>query len=115
MCVFPLVTNGDETLKYVFPTKQCAAQTAINLAKADTRINRIVIFGSAVTMRCGMTGDMDIAIDAPNIGEDDFRKLARGFYRDINSEVDVIHYNNIGNTLLKREIDEKGVSVYVKR
>lgn len=115
VCVFPLVTEGDETLKYVFPTKQRAAQTAINLAKADGRIDRLVIFGSAVTMQCGMKSDMDIAVDAPNMGEDDFMKLARGFYRGIDSEVDVVHYNNIHNALLKREIDEKGVPVYVKR
>ena len=115
VCVFPLVTEGDETLKYVFPTKQRAAQTAINLAQADGRIDRLVIFGSAVTMQCGMKSDMDIAVDAPNMSEDDFMKLARGFYRGIDSEVDVIHYNNIHNALLKREIDEKGVPVYVKR
>ena len=115
VCVFPLVTEGDETLKYVFPTKQRAAQTAIDLAKADGRIDRLVIFGSAVTMQCGMKSDMDIAVDAPNMNEDDFMKLARGFYRGIDSEVDVIHYNNIHNALLKREIDEKGVPVYVKR
>ena len=115
MYVFPVVTKGDDTLKYVFPTKQRAAQTAIALARADDRIDRLVIFGSAVTMQCGMTSDIDIAIDAPDVSEEDFMKLARGFYRGIDSEVDVIHYNTIRNALLKREIDEKGVNVYVKR
>ena len=49
MCVFPVVTSGDKMLKYVFPSKQAAAQTAISLAQKDKRIARLVIFGSAVS------------------------------------------------------------------
>lgn len=113
-CIFPLVVRGDETLKYIFPTKQKAAQIAITLAKGDHRIDRLIVFGSATTMQCGMQSDMDIAIDAPNVAEDDFMILAREFHRKIESEVDVIHYNSIHSTLLKKEIDEKGVNLYVK-
>lgn len=114
MCMFPTVTNGDDTLKYIFPTKQRAVQTAIDIARADERINRLVIYGSAVTMQCGMNSDIDIAVDVPNISEEDFLKLVHVFHRQIPSEVDVIRYNCISSELLKREIDEKGVEVYVK-
>ena len=115
MCVFPMVTAGDETLKFVFPSKQKAAQQAIALARQDDRIRRLVVFGSAVTMRCGTGSDLDIAVDAPSVSEDEFLKIARGFYRGVDSEVDMIHYNTIRNSQLKREIDEKGVNIYVKR
>ncbi len=114
-CVFPVVISGDDTIKCVFPTKQKAAQEAIDLAKKDGRIRRLIVFGSAVTMRCGMTSDLDIAIDAPGISEDDFLKIVRVFSLGIDSEVDVILYNGIRNTLLLQEIDEKGVTIYVKR
>ncbi|MBQ7474844.1 MAG: nucleotidyltransferase domain-containing protein [Clostridia bacterium] len=113
--MFPTVTVGDDAIKHVFPTKQKAAQKAIDLAKEDERIKRLIVFGSAVTMRCGMMSDIDIAIDAPDISEDEFMKMARGFYRGIDSEVDVIHYNGIHSTLLREEIDKKGVDIYVKR
>ena len=113
--MFPTVTAGDETLKYVFPSKQKAAQQAIALARQDDRIRRLVIFGSAVTMQCGTVSDLDIAVDAPSVSEEEFLKIARSFYRGIDSEVDMIHYNTIRSPLLKREIDEKGVSVYVQR
>lgn len=115
MTIFPIVTTGDETLKYVFPMKQRDAQKAIALARADSRIERLIIFGSAVTMSCGAGSDMDIAIDAPDIDEDEFLKIARGFYLGIDSEIDLIHYNNIHSSLLKDEIDRKGVCVYAKR
>lgn len=114
MCVFPVVTSGDEALKYIFPSKQRAAQQAIALAKQDGRIRRLIAFGSAVTMRCGTGSDLDLAVDAPNVSEEGFLKIARSFYRGIDSEVDMVHYNTIHSPLLKKEIDEKGVNLYVQ-
>lgn len=112
---FPMVTTGDSTLQYVFPSKQKAVQAAIELAKADSRIERLILFGSAVTMNCGVTSDIDIAIDAPNVSEDEFLKITRYFYLGVPSELDVVHYNQITSPLLKSEIDKNGVVVYVKR
>ena len=114
MCRFPMVTKGDHTLQYVFPTKQRAAQAAIDLAKADARIERLILFGSAVTTNCRVSSDMDIAIDAPGISDDEFLKIAKAFYLGVPSELDMVHYNRITNSLLKNEIDRKGVDVYVK-
>ena len=113
--MFPVVTVGDESLQYIFPAKQRAAQAVIDLAEKNPQIQRLCVFGSAVTMDCGMTDDLDIAIDAPSVSEEGFLKLCRPFFREIDSEVDVVHYNRIRNASLKKEIDEKGVCVYVKR
>lgn len=115
MCKFPVITKGDNTLQYIFPTKQKAAQAAIDLAKADGRIERLILFGSAVTMNCGATSDLDIAIDAPEISEEEFLKIARIFYLGVPSETDMVHYNRITSPLLKNEIDMKGAVMYVKR
>ena len=115
VCKFPMVTKGDSTLQHVFPMKQRAAQAAIDLAKSDARIERLILFGSAVTMNCGTSSDIDIAIDAPGISDDEFLKIARAFYLGVPSELDMVHYNKITNSLLKSEIDRKGVNVYVKR
>lgn len=112
---FPMVINGDSTLQYVFPSKQKAVQAAIDLAKADSRIERLILFGSAVTMNCGAVSDIDIAIDAPDVSEEEFLKIARIFYLGVPSELDIVHYNKIRNPLLKSEIDRKGVVMYIKR
>ena len=95
-----MVIDGDSNLQYVFPSKQKAAQTAIDLAKADSRIERLILFGSTVTMNCGVTSDIDIAIDAPDVSEEEFLKIARSFYLGVPSELDLIHYNRIRNPLL---------------
>ena len=115
MCNFPIIVEGHPSLRHIFPTKQRAVKSAIDLAKADDRIKRLIIFGSAVTMNCGACSDVDIAIDAPDVAADDFPKLAHDFYIGVDSEVDVIHYNLIHSQVLKKEIDNKGVSVYIKR
>ena len=50
MLTFPVVARGSETLKYVFPAKQRNVQKAIEIAPADERIDRLILFGSAVTL-----------------------------------------------------------------
>ncbi len=114
MYVFPKRCRGSEKLKYIFPSKQKAVQKAIELAMSDIRIERLIIFGSAVTMKCGSGSDVDIALDVPNIDFDEFAKLARPFFTEIPSEVDVIHYNEIRSEMLKNEVD-KGVCVYARQ
>lgn len=115
MFKFPMVVKGDPTLAYVFPAKQKAVQSAINIAKSDDRIRRMIVFGSAVTMDCGAVSDIDIALDVPGISEEEFSKIARRFYLEVPSETDIVHYNGINSPLLKQEIDTKGVNIYVKR
>lgn len=114
MYVFPKRCAGAEELKYIFPSKQRAVQKAIELAAADGRIKRLIIFGSAVTMNCGTGSDVDIALDVPDINPEDFAGLARPFYTEIPSETDVIHYNGIRSETLKNEVD-KGVCVYAEQ
>lgn len=112
MYVFPKHFDGDDTLRYVFPSKQRAAQKAIDIARADGRIRRLIVFGSAVTKNCGMTSDIDLAVDAPGVTADEFPALARKFYAGVDSEVDVIDYNDKAGKLLRSEIDGKGVVIY---
>ncbi len=114
MFIFPKRFDGSDKLKYIFPSKQRAVQKAIELSEADSRIKRLIIFGSAVTMNCGVESDLDIALDIPGADFDEFAKIARPFFIEIPSEVDVIHYNDIHSDLLKKEVN-KGVCVYAKQ
>jgi predicted nucleotidyltransferase len=116
MCVFPKKCEGAEELKYVFPTMQKQVQKVIDTAKNMPEIHRVIVFGSAVTMNCGIGSDLDVAIDAPEIvGDDEFIRLVRPIRRAIDVDADIIHYNGIRSPLLLREIDLKGVDVYVNR
>lgn len=112
---FPIIVSGEASLKHIFPSKQKAAKAAIEIARADERICRMIVFGSAVTPDCGAVSDIDIALDVPEVGEEEFAKIAHRFYLEVPSEIDIVHYNGISSPLLKQEIDTKGVDIYVKR
>ena len=109
---FPLIVKGNDILKRIFPAKQKAVAQILELLKDNEKIDRIIIFGSAVTLNCGTYSDVDVAIEA-DISTDEFLKVAHILYVNVDSEVDVIHYNTIRSELLKQEIDSKGVEVYV--
>lgn len=103
-------------LKHIFPLMQKQVQTVIDISATLPEIKRVIVFGSSVTMNCGIDSDLDIAVDAPYIcDEDDFLKLVRPIRRAVTVDSDILHYNNIKNTILLKEIDSKGVEVYVKR
>ncbi len=112
MNIFPVRCNGSEKLKYIFPSKQKDVQKAIEIAGKTEKIRRLVIFGSAVTMNCGIGSDIDIAIDAPGITEDEFISMAKPFRQALESEVDIIHFNAVRSELLKNDIMTKGAIVY---
>lgn len=115
MWIFPVVTKGSETLKYVFPSKQKDVQKAIEIASADERIERLILFGSAVTKDCGTESDLDIAVSAPEMDDDAFLTVVRRFHLAIDSEVDLVRLESIRDRTLDREIQRKGVTVYAKR
>ena len=115
MHTFPIrINNADDSVKHIFPSKQKDVQAVINIARQNAEIKRLIVFGSATTLNCGIDSDIDIAVDAPDIKqEDDFLVLSRRIRQAIHSSADVIHYNSVQSDLLKKEIDMKGVEVYV--
>ncbi len=114
MLIFPVVARGSETLKYVFPSKQRDVQKAIEIASADERIDRLILFGSAVTRNCGTTSDIDLAVSAPGMSEEAFLKVTRRFHLAVDSDIDILHYESIRDELLNQEIQKKGVTVYAR-
>ncbi|MBO4366345.1 MAG: hypothetical protein J5843_01675 [Clostridia bacterium] len=107
MYVFPKRFAGDDCLKYVFPSMQKQVQKVIDNAKSDSRVGRVRVFGSALTLNCGIGSDLDIAVDAPDIESDeDFLSVFQSIKKGLDVDCDVIHYNRIQNSLLKEEIDK---------
>ncbi len=105
---FPLVPGASVVVEHIFPTQQLAAQAAIHLAEKDIRIKRLIVFGSALTMNCGIDSDLDLAIDSTATDEDEFVAIAHPFFHEIETEVDIIDWNNINSDFLLDEIKQKG-------
>jgi len=109
MYVFPKRCDGADTLKYIFPSMQKEVQKVIEATKNIDCIRRITIFGSAVTMNCGIGSDLDIT------DEDEFIQIIRPIRRAVCVDADIIHLNGIKNQLLLNDIKTKGVDVYDRR
>ena len=113
MCIFPVrVSNSIEELKYIFPCKQKDVQKAVEIAKEQDEIERLIIFGSSLTYSCGSGSDIDIAVDAQKVtSEDEFCKIVKPIKKSMCSESDIFHFNTINNELLKSETTRKGLII----
>ena len=105
-------------LCYVHPLKQRLVNQIVLRAKSDESINRIIIFGSAITNRCNPFSDLDLCIDwkLPSHDEDGvFVPETRSMMKFISSitqgKADVLAYDDVDNEMMKQQIDE-GVIVY---
>lgn len=105
-----VVPGGDPILHHVFPSKQKAVQTVISIAKSEPIVEKVILFGSATSMRCGPQSDIDVAVVA-DVSDDNFLKIAHRLYVEVPSEIDVNHLNTVRSELLKQEIN-KGVVIY---
>lgn len=93
--------------------KQKEIEKVIQIAKNTGVVRRLIIFGSSVTEDCHEESDVDICLDISCETSD--KRLRRPMYEfneacDFNC--DILFYHKLGEKL-KKEIDSKGVEVYV--
>ena len=83
-----------------------------NLVAASSIVNRMYVFGSAVTNRCSDESYIDICIET---GCDDRDMRLYDLYCKISKvcdyNCDILTYNKLGNGL-KVEVDKNGIVVY---
>lgn len=110
--IFPVRFKGNDMIKYVFPTKQKDVDMIIKYANNHSYIQKIVIFGSAVTWKCDVNSDLDIAVCFADLNEENYSKFFKFLTRSLSSQFDLIDYRLNDNKYLKNDIDTKGVVVY---
>ncbi|MCD8379589.1 MAG: nucleotidyltransferase domain-containing protein [Lachnospiraceae bacterium] len=92
--------------------KKKEVEKLIKIARDTGVVNRLVIFGSAVTNDCNEESDVDMCLDISCETSD--KRLRRPVYElneacDFNC--DILFYHKLGENL-RNEIDSKGVTVY---
>ncbi len=93
--------------------KRDAVEQAVEIAQETDVIKRLIVFGSAVTNDCGESSDIDLCLDVSCDTRDMrlFRPVC-DFNKACDYNCDILFYQKIGDKL-KKEIDTKGVEVYV--
>ncbi|MBQ9531603.1 MAG: nucleotidyltransferase domain-containing protein [Eubacterium sp.] len=115
---FPLAVNFRKTFPevidtnlicHIFPTKQIDVQRIIDYALNNAGLEKIVIFGSAVTWNCNADSDLDIAVWSDH---NNFKLFSKYLSKNLQTEFDLIDYNSIDNVHIKNDILKKGVVIY---
>lgn len=105
LCIFPTFDCCTfRNVEHINPLKQRDVQEIVNQLSKDKEIREIIVFGSAVEMRCHSRSDLDIFIDKD-------QKYLDLNYDPITSEIDFLWSCSAGDRLLA-EIKRMGVSVY---
>ena len=105
LCDFPKFEDCDfMNANYINPLKQHDVKTIVDQLSQDSKVRGIIVFGSAVEMRCSSYSDLDLFI----IKDEMMLDLD---YSHIQSELDILWSCSAGDRLLS-EIKKKGVLVY---
>lgn len=109
--VFPLVSGvTDMKLKRIYPLLQKEV-AGVCETLSDYNID-IIIFGSALTMKCNAFSDLDICIRTPQTDIDLFYEIRKKISSCCEVSTDVIYYNTLEqNELIKQEIDLNGYKI----
>ena len=84
------------------------------LAPFAAHLDRVVLFGSRASGAYRPSSDIDLALYGP-IEEKDVDRLHTLFMEStLPLKVDIVNYQAINSALLKRHIDEAGVTLFVK-
>lgn len=99
-------------LEAIHMTKRNVVEEICKIAASSGIVNRMFVFGSAVTDRCIKDSDIDICI---NTDYDDKNMKLYDLYSEISKvcdyNCDILTYNKLGNSL-KDEVDKNGIVVY---
>lgn len=61
---FPIIEPDSLVdMSRIYPTKQRIIKNILSTLRSDDRINRLMLFGSSITMACNKDSDIDLAVD----------------------------------------------------
>lgn len=113
---FPIVVKNDNyDCQRIHPLKQRIVDEVYNYIKDNVMIEKVIIFGSAINVRCNNKSDVDIAI---KVKEEYFNKESKNNISEDIQEIcdynsDIIWLNTIDEkSQLYYNINTKGVVIY---
>lgn len=115
---FPIAFELKDTFKYpdilvhIFPTMQKDVRAILDYLSTDERIVKCIVFGSSLTLNCGVFSDIDLGISLiPGSTEADFDKASSRIRGLCSNNVDVLWIDHTKNPLLEQNI-QKGFVIY---
>lgn len=97
------VTFKNATL--VHPLMQIEVQSLIDQLSEDLTVNKVIVFGSSVTLHCNSFSDLDVLVQRTDYN------VKLNPYPICDVALDLLFQNDLGESILK-EIQETGVLVF---
>ena len=114
-----VISENVMNIEYIHPLKQALIVRIVEMAKKDTVVKSIRVFGSAITNRCDFQSDLDICIEWGYDCYDDEGVLVPetvNFMHAVSmitkGQCDVVHLQYLKGTVVE-EAAREGVVVYV--
>lgn len=105
-------TSAVYNLDRIHLIKRGAVRDCIKVARKNSRIRRMIVFGSSVTRQCNENSDLDICLDiAGSTKELSLFESVADMSEICDGDCDILIYSRISEPL-KSTIDRNGVVVY---
>ncbi|MGL4345624.1 MAG: nucleotidyltransferase domain-containing protein [Cellulosilyticaceae bacterium] len=112
---FNKIVESPYALQYVYPIKQ--RDLSYILEHIPKQVERLYVFGSSLTLDCGIESDIDLLVVAEKT--DELYKAFSGIFREITTEVDIIfktkqeYQDNLSDpTSICTVVEREGLLIY---
>lgn len=113
---FPVIVKNDNyECNRIHPLKQAKVNELYKIMKENETIEKIIIFGSSVNIRCNIKSDLDIAIKLKSnqFTKENQNTISEEIQEHLDYGCDIIWLNQIDKTSkLYSNIINKGVTIY---
>lgn len=113
---FPIIVKNDNyECNRIHPLKQAKVNELYNIMKNNEKIEKIIIFGSSVNIRCNIKSDLDIAIKlkSSEFNRENQNNISEEIQEHLDYGCDIIWLNQIDKTTqLYSNIINRGVTIY---
>lgn len=111
--IFPIVVdNNNYDVSRIHPLKQRIINNIYNVVSNDSRISKVVVFGSSTTIRCNKNSDIDIAIELNNYSNENRNDVSEKIQEVNNYNTDIIWLDKIKTGSNISNNINKGVTIY---
>ena len=112
---FPIIVNNDNyDVSRIHPLNQKKINIVFNIINNDSRINKVIIFGSSTTLRCNKNSDVDIyiSLNQKDVNNENKDEISEAIQNELDYKADIIWADRVNsNSRLYKNI-MKGETIY---
>lgn len=113
--IFPIIEKNDNyDVSRIHPLNQKKVDTIFNIVNGDSRINKLIVFGSSTTIRCNKDSDVDIyiSLNTKDINNKNKDEISEAIQNKLDYKADIIWADRVSNNSKLYKNIMKGEIIY---